>query len=62
MTAKCDYCDSPATWHAAWQTPTMSAPTVAYACDEHRFQGMTPLESPIETERLPDVADREEDT
>jgi hypothetical protein len=41
--ARCDYCDRPATWHAAWQTPTMSEPTVAYACNEHRFEGMTPL-------------------
>ena len=44
MDARCNHCGRPATWHAAWQTPTMSEPTVAYACDEHGFEGMTPLD------------------
>jgi hypothetical protein len=44
--ARCDYCDRPATWHAAWQTPTMSETTIAHACDERRFEGMTPLDQP----------------
>jgi hypothetical protein len=47
MTPKCDRCDRPATYHAAWQTRTMPASGFAYACDEHRFEGMTPLDEPL---------------
>jgi hypothetical protein len=45
--ATCHYCGRPATWHAAWQTPTMPAMAFAYACDEHKFEGMTPLDEPL---------------
>jgi hypothetical protein len=47
MTPKCDACDKPAVWHAAWQTSAMSAPAFARACDEHRFEGMAPLDEPL---------------
>ena len=40
---QCDYCDRPATWHAAWRTPTAPGPAFAYACDEHRTDRMVPL-------------------
>jgi len=48
MSAKCDYCDRPATWRAAWQTPTTPGPDiVAYACDRHRAEGMVPIDEPL---------------
>ena len=47
MTPQCDYCDRPATYHAAWTTATTPASALAYACDEHRFEGMTPIEEPL---------------
>jgi hypothetical protein len=50
MSAKCDYCDRPATWRAAWQTPTTPGPDiVAYACDRHRAEGMVPIDEPVQT-------------
>ena len=47
MTPQCDYCDRPAAYHAAWTTATTPASALAYACDEHRFEGMTPIEEPL---------------
>jgi hypothetical protein len=54
---QCDYCDRPATYHAAWQTPSMPAPKIAHTCDEHRFEGMIPVGEPVEKhlEHLPDL-------
>ena len=43
----CDWCDRPPTWHLAWKTPTMPAPAFAYACDEHRLEGMVPMGVPV---------------
>jgi hypothetical protein len=40
MAPQCDDCGRPATYHAAWKTPTMSVPTFAYACEDHHFEGM----------------------
>jgi len=50
----CDYCERWPTWHLAWKTPTMPAPAFAYACDDHRLEGMVPMGEPvIVVERLP---------
>jgi hypothetical protein len=51
MTPQCDDCGRPARYHAAWKTPTMSAPAFAYACEDHRFEDMIPVEEPIEEYR-----------
>ena len=39
----CDYCDRPATWHAASQTPTTFEATVAHTCDEHQRVTLIPI-------------------
>jgi hypothetical protein len=44
----CDYCDRPATWHSGRKTATMPGPSFAYACDEHHFEGMVSIETPLE--------------
>jgi hypothetical protein len=59
---RCDYCDRPATWHAAWKTAAMPATAFAYACDLHRFAGMVPIDEPIQAslDHLPTAVDRED--
>ena len=44
----CDYCDRPATWHAGRKTATMPGPSFAYTCDEHRFEGMVPMDTRLD--------------